>query len=531
MDNKINDIGGLFKGQFDGYLVEPTASVWKGLKFKLWLNSFMKFSFVSFNVYYSAALITLFTTGGVILFENDEQSTSKITITQTTIEQNINSNFVENDNSGSENIVEELRESKNLEVSKDAFNDDINLKDNLKNSQLTVNTIDFNTKKSHKIVSENEQQQNELNIKSQLYNSTRKVISETQIRDVPDVQTDIKDAKIKEEILIDIESLDPVSQYKNVNSTDQADNDNIEIEDLLSPELINKTVFDTVIIYDTIRYFDTIEVNIPKKNINSNWSFDIGFDAMNTTFNYSSDENPNLAKELNYASSVTAGYSAGMEINYHYKNWIFQTGLDYLQVNENFTYENLSTNDSLSEFWNYYPSGMETHFDTLNWQFIFNFVDSSYIYLPVISQTNTVLFDSTLITITNTTTEREIFNNINKYSYLEIPLSLGYNFYKRDNIQVGARLGAKIGMFLNASGKTISSVDGKVVEISNDLPFMMTRINMFVGFPVYYEFRKSIGLILEPNYRMGINSIYNKSHVVSAGTGGIGLKIGIRYMF
>ena len=536
--NKLNDIDGLFKNNFDGFKVEPSSAVWGGVKYKLWISSFMKFSVGSINIYYSAILLSAIIGSTTLLLSeeninNELLLNDKINIEQVeTIADNIN---LSNTKSIKLNEITEtqLKTSDEVESNKSAINSSeyiVQIKSDVDLNSIPESTVVNDKKVLHNIASKEIVSAENKNPQAQ----TSEVINEN-IRTSSDIDLKLEEVNIDD--INDEVVAEKQLQQSSIPGIEKQESDvffdsNNELSGKIN-QLTNEIYFDTIIIYDTIPVYDTLFIAPEKKYSKGNWSFEVGVDAMNTRFDYNSDSNTELADKMNLASSLSVGYGFGGKIGYSINKWELQTGLSYLQVTESFSYNQITENVNTTEFWNYFPSGVEHTIDTLNWQFIFDLDDSSYVYVPIIHETTTTLFDSTLITLTDSSSIEKTHTSINNYSYLEIPFMIGYELFRLDNMTVGARLGGRIGIFIDAKGKVISSEDNlSVIDFDkNSLPFMMTKIDVVVGLPIYFEIRKGLGIVFEPYYRSGLNSIYNADHILSTSTGGIGLHFGLKFEF
>ena len=81
MKKDYSNIEDLFKDNFDGYKVEPSASTWKSINGKLNLKQFLSPGFKHFNVYYLSIIIGIAATIGVLFSSNDQLKTKETKLT------------------------------------------------------------------------------------------------------------------------------------------------------------------------------------------------------------------------------------------------------------------------------------------------------------------------------------------------------------------------------------------------------------------------------------------------------------------
>jgi len=141
---------------------------------------------------------------------------------------------------------------------------------------------------------------------------------------------------------------------------------------------------DTVIVYDTLHYDDTIAIQQQSSNTGMNLSIDV-FTGNNTSFfNYKHD-NAGFEDSLNAFSLASSGYQAGIRINLKFSKIELTTGFEYHQLVEDFAYDLTTVENNPLYYWQYFEVDPLHEIDTITWQFVFNPVDSSYVSIPVIN--------------------------------------------------------------------------------------------------------------------------------------------------
>jgi hypothetical protein len=244
---------------------------------------------------------------------------------------------------------------------------------------------------------------------------------------------------------------------------------------------------------------------------------------------------PNNVENSGYITSRQANESNGfrpvatygMDYLASFKNWMVKTGVNYssygedykynyIQVFEKFHYETFETG------YYQYDTIMITNIDSA-----INGVDYQEEY---IEETYVEYTDSNLIQESDTVDFGEFYSQ-NNYTYLEIPIMFGYELQKK-KFNVSVRAGLINGIFLNSSGKTLStSSEYSEMIINNKLPFRKYRPSAAAELSIGYNIYQNFEIFSEFAIRQDLSSIYDKSYNVSQKHILTGVKFGIRYIF
>ena len=557
MKNEINDIGNLFKDSFEGYTTSPSSAVWNSIKHKLWLKGFLAFSVNSFNVYYAALIATTILFTGVSIYSNNTENTSNCN-ENLKIEQSGDSdsmswlsfkknyyrlssretntkNEIHSDNEKINNIS---IEKKNTDNSNHKSNNTISITDN---SSAKINTED-NSTISKTVKPSSGEVKNQIIEKIEKTNSTNEVQNsgEKVSREKANISSTIEDFTNKNNSTVSVKSeeRDSNSKLQNENSTNP-DKELLNVNEAFYDTII-VTINDTVLYVDTVEVFDTIRYKEPvKKHRKRNkskldgLSVDLVTGIENTSFNYLTDVDT-LSASFNNSSLPALSFSLGANVSYEIDKWRIQTGVSYLQLNENFIYsEEINTIDTTGSFWEYTPTGYTHSFDTVGYQFQIDTLngDTFFVYVPMIIDSIIMVYDSSKIYQTKTTSSIKDYNIRNKYTYLNIPLMFGYNFYNNKKLSLTGKLGGNIGILLNAKGKSFSLADNKsIIDFDiNSLPFVKTNIRWMASINMYYKLEKNMGVYVEPYYRGSLNSMFDSNHLLGLKANAIGIYAGFRF--
>lgn len=158
------------------------------------------------------------------------------------------------------------------------------------------------------------------------------------------------------------------------------------------------------------------------------------------------------------------------------------------------------TNQLAIEYKDYLGSYLKLDSMTFAW-------DKEHYYLiPTYFLTNQDVFDS-LMKLDNV-------KIIKRYTYLQVPLILGYDFFRTEKFSLGIRLGPVLSVLMNA--KTISNPyePGKkqILSINNITPEQLNlNWQILGGLNATYRFGKRFGIELEPFGKYYFNSVYEYS--------------------
>ena len=103
---------------------------------------------------------------------------------------------------------------------------------------------------------------------------------------------------------------------------------------------------------------------------------------------------------------------------------------------------------------------------------------------------------------------------IKRYTYLQIPLILGYDIWTNDNFSMGARVGPILSILLSTKQLTDNYDPGKnkIIVINEITPErIQTNWQIMAGLAIGFGNKRKIGIEFEPEFRYYFNSVYEKS--------------------
>lgn len=554
LDEQLEDkeLSSMFVDKFKNFKMTPSSQVWKGVEATVFVKGFWDFGLKTMNIYtLTAALAALFT----ISYFSYENLFSK---------QSSDANLVENsqvinDRNSNKAIVNELITSEQEDL--------------VDNNKLEV----FVSTPPNK----------EINGNSGNHESDAGFV-------VTGEEDDDKVYTIVEKEPVDIsEQLTLFEKEDNKDNTENShakqstnksvivynEEDDLDIDvytsvlsDSLKPE--NDPV-DTLLVYDTIVFYDTLIVEKAtkkKQRQTSNWTLtpSIGLFSSIPSLKGKSGADENYVTLSDDATTASVSYSFGALVNYDISKWRVSTGVSYTTIYEEFNYETKEIETvpvvkyTLKEN-GYYMNVVENisykfdpkfalEFDTISSSYTVHKVEyDEYVVIDTVWRyvldTNVVevidsikivdydtvrvaTYDTSYYNGVDTTVYSSIYQNINKYTYLELPLSIGYGFtFNRFTLR--PTVGAVFGIMLNAKGKGISLANkNEVYSLSNsELPFMNLQVTAYIGLGLEYKIHDGIDIFIQPFFRRNLTSMYQSSALIEKRFTGLGASFGLNYHF
>jgi len=299
-----------------------------------------------------------------------------------------------------------------------------------------------------------------------------------------------------------------ITKPKNINiQKDIVRNKLIEVTKIAPNRDINLRTFDSVQIINNY--------NFEKYNDNKYWinsysrfsiSIEVGYNfSMEQITSNSYYDNFKNYRINNESPIITPTY--GLRFNYQYKNWVFSSGLDYVTVGEEINY---GINEIVID-----PDGGYYDIDTLT----LYIVGTDNNLIPMIIGYEKTWVDE----------YKELnyeVNNYNKYSYIEIPVTVGYK-YSRQRFSVTTILGVSFGYLYHASGKIPINQPNSFVDLNKNSRYLnrtVSNLNLALSFE--YSLTPNYGIYVKTDYKQSLNSAF-KEYPLTVKYRNVGVKIGI----
>ncbi len=214
---------------------------------------------------------------------------------------------------------------------------------------------------------------------------------------------------------------------------------------------------------------------------------------------------PNTEDQFTY----TAEANFGIVLNKFY----IEAGVGYQQMKERGVYKfNYKSNDSIG----FYNKVVSFEIDPLN--------PDNITY----KTTETTVYDS----INHYSLQSPLF----KYSYLNVPLKVGYKVWGNNKLTMGLETGIIFSKLISSEipePSFTSSNEQTLVSIEDNTPTRVDmNMQMLVAMRFNYKFTKAVSLSLQPEFTKYLNSIYNTDiGDLNIKPYTMGLRFGIYYDF
>jgi hypothetical protein len=213
---------------------------------------------------------------------------------------------------------------------------------------------------------------------------------------------------------------------------------------------------------------------------------------------------PNTQDQFTY----TAEANFGIILNKFY----IETGVGYQHMKERGIYKyTYKSNDSIG----YYNRVVSFDFDPLNPDNI------------TFKTSQTTVYDS----IVHINEEAPLFN----YTYLNIPLKLGYRIWEKDKFSLGLETGLIFSKMLSKEIPiaVFNNHESSLLKIDDNTPKRVdVNLQMLVAIRFNYKFSRAISLSVQPEFTKYLNSVYDtKIGDPNIKPYTMGMKFGIYYDF
>ena len=207
--------------------------------------------------------------------------------------------------------------------------------------------------------------------------------------------------------------------------------------------------------------------------------------------------------------SSKPGWSMGMDIKFHIKNWVISSGLNYSVYNQLRSYSH--------SFQVYSPDDSYFNYDT-TWNWVF---DPPNYGTPIVAG-----IDSSWVEVYNIITIDN--SGQNKLKYFEIPVMVGYSFNSNlFTFEINAGVSAGFLVYSNIKVPDFNNYDDIIiVEQMNN-----TIFNIVANASVYYHINPKISVFVSPYYKQNLVSVFNNDYPVKQIFKTSGINLGISFQF
>jgi hypothetical protein len=164
--------------------------------------------------------------------------------------------------------------------------------------------------------------------------------------------------------------------------------------------------------------------------------------------------------------------------------------------------------------------------------------DSVGYFNEVISYTiganNEITYNTQTINIYDSLQHQADYRTKNRYSYLQVPLLLGYRFFESRTLSLSFMAGPAISVLLGSrkSDPVIEYENARIIRIDDDTPARI-QTNWEIWANLYFEMRmnKMVSLYLEPSFKYYLKPMVTEENVAFKAPWTIGLGVGLQFNF
>ncbi|MCD4773259.1 MAG: hypothetical protein K8R41_07755 [Bacteroidales bacterium] len=219
--------------------------------------------------------------------------------------------------------------------------------------------------------------------------------------------------------------------------------------------------------------------------------------------------NPEYLAFRNSNESDKPGWSLGVDMRLHIKNWIISSGLVYSVYRQSRSYKH--------SYQEYSPENSFYQYDT-TWVWIF---DPPNYGIPMITD-----IDSSWVkTYNNITIDN---SGINQLKYFEIPLLVGYRF-NSNMFALEINTGFSAGFLVYSKIKVPEFTNNDDIVTAQQMNH--TMFNFITNAYLYYYFDSKTSLFVSPYFKQNLQSIFNKSYPVKQQYKTYGVNFGVSFRF
>jgi len=546
MNLNLENIDNLFQDNLETMEITPSPSVKQAVKKRMFYRNIIKGTY--FKLASTAIVLLIVGTASFFVLSNNNvddknisssQITKISTIGNTEIEINdISSNKTNNKTEVNKPETKNIITSNNKKTEKNIIADN-NITDNKTANNLkeniVINNADENVieKQENIQVEKNQEKDFEATKKTNIIadeiqnNKTKKsAFAEA----VSEINSDIPAENNLKENTFAIEKSKSKSSLSLTAQTAKNDIKFIDTKQLVLLNQSKELQLPIINIPD-----DTIGFTVSGEEIigvSNHWFVGVDISPNYSFINYSvtNQENSSLVDKLNSSSSNSLAFDLGAEVGYQFKNISLISGINFTQYDEQFNAEYEETLIEEINYWEY-NDYTQTIYDTTNYVNIDSLIQGDTTYTQIIDSTQITLTDSTLSSTNDTSVSRQNMKYVNKYKYIEIPLTIEFTFNRVKKFSPFIRTGLITGLHIRTQGFTYSVENNEQLIENTDLPYVKANFWLLFGVGIRYNLNDRFSVLVYPYYRYHLNDLINDDSYYRQSLNNMGIKFGVRYMF
>jgi len=211
------------------------------------------------------------------------------------------------------------------------------------------------------------------------------------------------------------------------------------------------------------------------------------------------------------STSREQNFLGGVSVSYHKANHLIQGGIEFCYSNDLGDYMvNMQTYDSTG----YYESIGSFTIDPEN--------------------PDSIIFDTYQVSVMDSVAHQSHEQTQNHYTYLQFPFMVGYKAMENGLFSAYIKAGPSFSLLLNRKESPLIyyNPDATIKNIANYTPTRLdASIQILISLCLQYQATEKFGIILEPNYRYYLKSVYDAQGKELKRPFGISVRGGVFYSF
>jgi hypothetical protein len=151
-----------------------------------------------------------------------------------------------------------------------------------------------------------------------------------------------------------------------------------------------------------------------------------------------------------------------------------------------------------------------------------------------VGSNNEIIYQTRTLNVYDSLNHHTDFRTRNRYSYLQIPMLLGYRFFETNRISMTFQAGPAVALLLGSrnSDPVIEYSNATIIRVDDDTP-VRVMANWQVWANIFFEMRvnKKVSIYLEPSFKYYLKPMVTQENVTFNAPWTIGMGVGLQFNF
>jgi hypothetical protein len=151
-----------------------------------------------------------------------------------------------------------------------------------------------------------------------------------------------------------------------------------------------------------------------------------------------------------------------------------------------------------------------------------------------VGQNNEILFNTQTISVYDSLQHSGDYRTRNRYTYLQLPLMLGYRIFESNRMSLTFRAGPAISLLLGSreSDPVIEYSNARIIRVDDDTPSRVkTNWQLWSGLYLEMRMNKQVSIYLEPSFKYYFKPMVSTENTAFKAPWTIGLGVGLQFNF